>query len=271
VLLPGRTEFLEKLTLPAGELVARGFSVAALDWRGQGLSDRLLPEPAKGHVRHFAEYRHDLAALLAEPRVAALPGPRVLVGHSMGGAIALGAVADGLADAPRALVLTAPMLGIRLSRGARAAARALTAAGRMAQLASRWPPMPGARRPYVQRHPFAGNVLTGDEALYRWCAEALAAEPRLRLGAPTLGWLRAAMREMRRLAHLPPPSMPCLVTMGTREVVVDPQAVRHGARRIGADFAEIEGARHDLFLERREHRRALWQAVEGFLDRHLGM
>src|SRR5438445_13501933 len=41
----GRTEFIEKYFEVARELHARGFAVATLDWRGQGLSERLLREP----------------------------------------------------------------------------------------------------------------------------------------------------------------------------------------------------------------------------------
>jgi predicted alpha/beta hydrolase len=34
----------------------RGFAVAILDWRGQGLSDRALPNARKGHIYDFSEY-----------------------------------------------------------------------------------------------------------------------------------------------------------------------------------------------------------------------
>ena len=44
LLLPGRTECIEKYGRAAGDLVARGFSVITIDWRGQGLADRALPD-----------------------------------------------------------------------------------------------------------------------------------------------------------------------------------------------------------------------------------
>ena len=46
LLLNGRTEFVEKCALPAAALVARGFAVASVDWRGQGLSPR-RPDTAR--------------------------------------------------------------------------------------------------------------------------------------------------------------------------------------------------------------------------------
>lgn len=54
VVIQGRTEFIEKYFEVAGELLARGFVVVAMDWRGQGLSDRDLNNSRKGHVDDFA-------------------------------------------------------------------------------------------------------------------------------------------------------------------------------------------------------------------------
>src|SRR3954451_4733110 len=47
VLLHGQTEFIEKYLEVIGELWARGFTVATMDWRGQGGSVRSLPNPLK--------------------------------------------------------------------------------------------------------------------------------------------------------------------------------------------------------------------------------
>src|SRR6202045_2949464 len=55
----GRTEFIEKYFELVRDLRARGFAVATLDWRGQGLSDRMLREPSKGHISNFAKYAID--------------------------------------------------------------------------------------------------------------------------------------------------------------------------------------------------------------------
>ena len=55
-LFHGRAEFIEKYFESVRELQARGFAVATLDWRGQGLSDRALADTHKGHVYDFDEY-----------------------------------------------------------------------------------------------------------------------------------------------------------------------------------------------------------------------
>src|ERR1700682_5019862 len=52
-LFQGRAEFIEKYFETVRDLRARGFAVATLDWRGQGLSERALPHPFKGLVGEF--------------------------------------------------------------------------------------------------------------------------------------------------------------------------------------------------------------------------
>ena len=65
VILTGRGEFIEKYaTEVVGDLLERGFAVAAIDWRGQGLSDRPLQDRGKGHIDTFATYMADLRLFL---------------------------------------------------------------------------------------------------------------------------------------------------------------------------------------------------------------
>src|SRR5262249_21650810 len=53
ILCNGRTEFIEKYFEVIRELQGRGFAVFTMDWRGQGLSGRLLKQPQKGHLDTF--------------------------------------------------------------------------------------------------------------------------------------------------------------------------------------------------------------------------
>ena len=57
LLFPGRTEYVEKYGIIAHELGARGYAMATVDWRGQGLSGRLHPKPELGHVGAFRDYQ----------------------------------------------------------------------------------------------------------------------------------------------------------------------------------------------------------------------
>ena len=264
LLLQGRAEFLEKYMIPAAELVARGFAVASLDWRGQGFSDRLTANPLKGHVGRFADYDRDLAALAAHPELASLPGPRLVLAHSMGGIVALGAAARGVLS-PEAMIVTAPMFGIVMTRWQRLLARLLVPLAVALGQAERWPPLPGAAEPYVFSG-FEDNLLTGDRPAFDWMVEALRREPMLRLGMPTFGWLKAAGDEIAWLARQGPLGLPGLCLLGGEEAVVEPEAVRSGAARLGLDLVEIPGARHELLVAAAPARRRLWEAIDRFLE-----
>ncbi|MGM0584553.1 MAG: alpha/beta fold hydrolase [Pseudomonadota bacterium] len=266
LLFPGRTEYLEKYVRVVARLRARGFAVAAADWRGQGLSDR---EAGRlGHVGDFAEFQRDVAALTGWEAVAGLPGPRVLLAHSMGGCIGLRALAEGTV-APQAAVFSAPMWGLPMDgfsgAATRLAARAMVALG--------WgrTPLPGrsSERTYVMEGSFEGNVLTTDPGHWDWFREQAAAHPELTLGAPTWGWLLAALREMAALATAKVPPVPRLILLGGEESVVSPAAIRAHADRFGvAELAELPGGRHETLMEPddRDPGKAAWAAIDAFLE-----
>jgi len=107
LLFPGRTEYIEKYGPAASDLAARGLGTIAIDWRGQGLADRLLDDPRVGHVDAFSDYQKDVAAMLRAARALSLPRPFYLLAHSMGGCIGLRAVIEGLPV--QAAAFTGPM------------------------------------------------------------------------------------------------------------------------------------------------------------------
>src|SRR6201990_2626142 len=63
---PGRAEFIEKYFEVVHDARRRGFAVAILDWRGQGLSDRALANARKGHIHDFSEFDRDLEAFVKD-------------------------------------------------------------------------------------------------------------------------------------------------------------------------------------------------------------
>ena len=82
IVCPGRTEFIEKYFEVARELQQRGFAVLIIDWPGQGLSQRLLDDPQKGHIDRFETFMGALRNGL--DAIEELPRPYVSLAHSMG-------------------------------------------------------------------------------------------------------------------------------------------------------------------------------------------
>src|ERR1043166_1420368 len=107
--LCGRIEFIEKYFELVNDLRARGFAVAMIDWRGQGLSQRALNDTRKGHVGSFAEYDIDLETFVKEVVLPDCTPPYFALAHSMGAAMLLRAAYYGRRWFDR-VVLSCPMI-----------------------------------------------------------------------------------------------------------------------------------------------------------------
>ena len=247
-LFPGRTEYAEKYGPIAGRLGAGGLSMLAIDWRGQGLSGRLLPDTGVGHVPAWLHYQRDVDAMRAAAEALGLPRPWHLLAHSMGGAIGLRALLRGLPVASCAF--SAPMWGIVFAAALRPLAHGIALASRPLGLGARVAPGTG-RAAYVAAATFEANLLTSDPERYAWMGAQLARHPELALGGPSLRWLDEALRETRALARLPSPAVPCLAAIGSEERIVDAATV--GARIARWPNGRLDtyaGARHELMMER---------------------
>jgi lysophospholipase len=264
LLIPGRTEYIEKYGPAAGDLAARGYATLCIDVRGQGLADRLMDDPLKGHVAGFADYQLDMQALLALARQIGCVEPFFLLSHSMGGAIGLRSLLAGMPL--RAAAFSAPMWGVQVPIVTRPfahhIARIMTVIGRGLTYA----PTTGAV-PYVQRVGFAGNTLTTDRGMWDTMVAHLAAQPMLSLGGPTVTWLEAAFAECRDLARMPSPTIPCYCAVGTGERIVAVQPIKHRmARWPGGTLDIFPGAEHEVMMERPATRKRFFDAVAALFD-----
>lgn len=260
LLFPGRTEYLEKYAEVAADLNAAGLDVLALDWRGQGMSDRLQDNVRPGHIGSFLDYQRDVVEMVVAAQDLDLPRPWHLLAHSMGGAIGLAALDGGLPVA--SAVFSSPMWGIDLHGIPEALALALATA--MARLGRGGHPAPrsGGEESFVLLDPFRDNLLTHDGRRWgRLVAEA-AAWRDISIGGASNDWLREAILECRRLATLPAPALPALIALGDGERIVSPQAIRsRAAGWPGARLLELEECRHEPMIERDPVRDRFLQAA----------
>lgn len=264
LLFPGRTEYVEKYGPAAGEFRARGYAMAAIDWRGQGLADRPLKDRATGHVQRFGDYQKDVAALMALVRAENLPEPYFLVGHSMGGCIGLRAIHDGLPV--RAVVFSAPMWGIRISPALRPVAWVLTTASRAVGRGHRYAPGTSPVT-YVAEAPFKGNMLTRDADMYEFMQTQVRAHPDLALGGPSLHWLNEALWECLDLHRRPSPDLPCLTVLGPAERVVDTRPIHDRmARWPGGRLVLEPEAEHEIMMETPPIRTRFYDLAAGLFD-----
>jgi lysophospholipase len=264
-IFPGRTEWIEKYFETVRDLRNRGFAVAVLDWRGQGLSDRALGDRLKGYVGSFSEFDIDLEAFMREVVLPDCPPPFFALAHSMGGTVLIRAAARGQRWFDR-IVLSAPMVGIAFVRSL-AMTGAIVRAVRFAGLGPTY--VPGRYQGVLDLRPFAGNPLTSDPVRFARNAAILETEPALGLGGPTVAWCDAAFRAMRTISAPRFPGrirQPILIVGAGRDTIVSNTAIEDFALQLRAgSHLMINGAQHELLMEQDRYRTQFWAAFDAFV------
>lgn len=260
IVCPGRTEFIEKYFEVGRELQQMGFAVLILDWPGQGLSDRLLDDGKKGHIDRFETFMGALANGLEELS-ARLPRPHVCLAHSMGGAIALAAIAQDLVKVDAA-AFSAPMWGIKSKFfGMSYLVWAMRATGRSGDYAIQ--PGPPER--------FDNNIVTHDKRRWELQRALIDAAPDLELGPVTWGWLGASLDILATFTKpraLSKVTIPVFVASASEEKLVDNASHKEICRRLkDCDHITVDGAMHEILMETDERRAEFWSGFQKLLKR----
>lgn len=263
IIAPGRTEFIEKYFEVTRELQQRGFSVFCIDWRGQGLSGREVENAVKGHLATFDDPVNDLSTAL-KLLSAKLPRPHIGLAHSMGGAIMLRALQTRRIELD-AVAFSAPMWGIQgLTNMAKRYVRFMSSLGAGGQFA------PRVERKW-KRENFRKNPVTHDKERHARCQGLICEEPRLALAGPTIGWVAAAADATEAfltpnsLAHI---RIPVLIATAGEEQLVDNASHAAVAQELpNATHITVEGARHEILMERNEFRAQFWAAFDQLTER----
>ena len=256
ILLPGRSEFIEKYSETVQDLLARGFWVAAMDWPGHGLSGRPLSNRHKHHLTSFAPMADDLKRFIEELEARRLGRPRIILAHSMGAHVALRYLHD-CPDRVDGAVLSAPMVALTFAPFGRRLTRRLTRLAVGLGLGKGYAPGQvnyGA----LQRSAANMRLLTSDperfQREHRWIDQ----NPDLASGGVTYGWLDAAMSS---IAEINAPGYPeairtpiLVVQAGADRLVDNPRQEAFARRLPNATFLRIEGARHEILNECDEYR-----------------
>ena len=129
--------------------------------------------------------------------------------------------------------------------------------------------VPGGRSRAGLFRSFEKNVLTSDPERYARVLRYLDAEPRLSLGAPTVGWVHAAFEAMARLDAPRLPERirtPVLAVVPGLDDVVDSRSTERLVSRFrGGRGGGVPGCRHELLMERDLYREQFWAAFDAFV------
>lgn len=267
-LFGGRGEFIEKYFEVIADLRRRGFAVATMDWRGQGGSQRPLSNPRKGHVRGFWEYDRDLIRFMKDIVLPDCLPPFIGLANSMGGNILLrNATMPGLWF--ERMVLTAPMIELDAGMLGHPARNVLLFTEAASLLGFSTAYVPGATDESESYQTFENNTLTSDHERWVRTKNILDVAPNLKLGSPTIGWLRAALRSCRRVSnpdYAARINVPLLMFAAGKDKVVSTRAVEDFAVRAKVSSCILmSDSQHEILQENDDVRTRFWAAFDAYL------
>ena len=266
ILQSGRTEFIEKYYEVIEGFISRGYCVAAMDWRGQGLSERTSKNIRLGHIDDFEEYDKDLIKTLGLYE-ALCPKPWIGFGHSMGGCL----MASNFVNQEKnfkALILCAPMLSIRSRFALRIIVSVL---GSISSIGFKDfainKPNWNEERGWLEEE-FRDNFLTSDQYRFDRVYRLICKEPALGVKGLSLGWIYEAVKRTNKFkekkwgANV---ESPILLLNATQDRLVSPSENVQILNRFKNSNIENIDSRHEIFMESDSIRNQAWTKVDEFL------
>jgi len=256
VLLGGRSESYQKFRELIYDLCQQGYSVYSVDHRGQGMSDRMLNNPHKGHVEYFRDYVTDLNFFVNSIMQPTQHSKRYLLAHSMGGAIS-SLYLQNYHNEFDAAVLSSPMFGINFGQIPRPIAnvysKAMHIVNKLINTESFYAPGKGG----FTQSPFENNQLTHCPLRFDLYRRSFAFYPQTQLGGPTINWLQQSVKACRQaIQHAGDIKTPTLVLQAGSDEIVLAEAQNQFCQNLAAQQSfqpknpvVIPGAAHELFLE----------------------
>jgi len=264
VISSGRTESMVKYQELIYDLNRNGYSVYILDHRGQGYSQRVTEDTQMGHVNNFFNYVLDLREFVS----LIVPKDRelILLGHSMGGAIASLYVQSYPKDFDL-LILSSPMhqpivLNSFLSDFA---CRFLVKTGINFESY-----VPGGKSYDKSQHKFKNNPFTHSKSRYEVVKTAYEKESSTKIGAPSVGWLyEACMWSEKSVDMARKIEIPVLLLQASEDKIVNASAQEEFCENVsgGCELVIIKGANHEMFIERDSLRKEVLNSLLDFISK----
>lgn len=242
ILVNGRAENMLKWSELAYDFYHQGYDVLLFDHRGQGYSQRIIPQ--KGHLDEFRFYVDDMAKIIEKVTALFSYSTPHLLAHSMGALIATYYLANYDHHINKA-VLSSPFYGILLKHPIRDEL-IITLMNILGQ-GERYV---FGKGPYQQAH-LEYNELTFCKTRMKWMNRVNRKNPAINLGGPTFRWVHLCLNAIKRLPKvIPKIEIPILILQAEKEKIVD----NNNLEKLTALFPNarcevVFNAKHEILFE----------------------
>lgn len=267
VISNGRVESYIKYKELMFDLYQQGFSIYALDHRGQGLSDRLTHNPHMGYVDNFSDYTQDLSQFIDEIVRPFKHIELFMLAHSMGSTIASHYIRLHPSTFTAA-VFSAPMFGINLPFSESLVRWLATKFDNShivnGKVNSRFVLGGGA----YQAVNFNRNQLTHSPQRYQHYRNLFNSTPKAQLGSPTNHWLLEALdAAIQSIDYAKDSQTPILILQAEKDSIVCNEAQNRSLSN-KCHKVVIEGAFHEVFIETDKMRNIALSYSMDFMAQH---
>ena len=264
----GRTEFIEKYYEVISEFIDRGYAVAMMDWRGQGLSSRVSKNIRIGHIDNFKTFDDDFIKIVEECFKTRCPSPFIGFGHSMGGCL-LASYFISEKNLLEKCILCAPMVSVRANAMSRRIVKLLglldnIGYGSFPMQKPSWDSEDG----WIEE-PFEDNALTTDRERFERSFKFLKKCPELGVKGITVGWLKHALKRTNQFKKIQwniAIKRPLLLLDATEDKLVNSHLNKELLGQ--SDLVEIKSlkSQHEIMMETDEIRDEAWKSIDNFLN-----
>ncbi len=264
LLQQGHNEFIEKYYETIQEFLDRGFSVVCFDWRGQGMSERMIKDKNKSFIRDFSRHDKDLEYVIEKIIEPFFTKPIIGIGHSMGGCLMLSAFNNN----PNKFnygVLSAPMLGFRNENFLR------TVSSIMNIFKKETDYLIGSEPNMGKETPFEENDLTSDPKRYRRIQMLVRKKPSIRLWGVTNAFAKAVNKRfitIRKKNWAEQIDLKILIINSLKDKVVYPKKITEMSKRLkNSKIIYLDNCKHEVFMEKDEYRKIFWNEFDNFFKK----
>ncbi|AJQ95218.1 lysophospholipase [Gynuella sunshinyii YC6258] len=246
VIVPGRKEPFYKYSELAYDLYQYGYSIALIDHRGQGGSERILNDPEKGYVEDFDYYVDDLEQFVDSIVGELSMDKTYLLAQSMGASIGA-MLMEKRPDIFNKAVLSSPMMMPNTGKYPAPIAVSLMAVLKLVGKAEEY--APGESGYAVSE--FADNTLTSSKERFDMKNDVFESYPEFQLGGVTVNWLYSVMsKSYGFISKYKKVTTPILMLYSNNDKVVMPKYEEKFCDKAKAcEPVLFSQSKHEIFME----------------------